>query len=326
MTIALTAFFAGCQSTPDPSIELLESELRWYEDQLYLMNRELASSHQQLESARRYNSSLKSEMHSFSEDATPTESTPGRGSGGRKRIFPFGILPNKPTSRKSNAASSDASTDDEEYQIPNISHGTEEADPHSIPEATLGPDVPAREPIDIPQGGAPDADLNNGESNGYFDEEVESFELEEIGSSGIMRDDSVAQVVFNSRLTGGHNSDGHAGDDGLYIVLEPRTKRGSYAAVAGELTIEVFAEDQPRNFQNRIARWDFDASETAAAMRQSLLGKGVHLELSWPAEPPRTTSLVVVAKFVRSDGRRLTAERAIKIDPDGKRILSRNPF
>jgi len=33
---------SGCKSQPNPSIELLESELRWMEDQLYAMDYELS--------------------------------------------------------------------------------------------------------------------------------------------------------------------------------------------------------------------------------------------------------------------------------------------
>ncbi len=319
LAITLPAFLGGCRSTPDPSIELLESELRWYEDQLYLMNRELTTCHHQLESARRFNRSLQSEM-SQADDGTVVAPEPKSSSspGDRKNIFPFGILQGNQRSDASSGnggSSPGTSAEDDDFPIPDISRGSEEASPDAIPEATLGPDNPTD--------GDRESETDSGDANDVFDEELESFELEEIGVSRVMRDDAVTQVVFNKQLTGGHNSDGHVGDDGLYVVLEPRTSTGGYAAVPGELTIEVFADGQSRSLQSRVARWDFDAAETALAMRKSLLGKGVHLQLSWPADPPATKDLVVVAKFVRGDGKRLIAERAIKIDPDGTRSLPR---
>ena len=318
--IALPVFIGGCQSTPDPSIELLESELRWYEDQLYLMNRELTSYQQQLESARRFNRSLQSEVSQAGDSTAGTSGEkPSSSRGDRKSIFPFGILQGNQGSggsSGSDGSSSSSSAEEDDFPIPDISRGSEEASPDAIPEATLGPDDPTN--------GDPGFDRESGDANEVFDEELESFELEEIGVSQVMRDDAVSQVVFNKQLTGGHNSDGRAGDDGLYIVLEPRTGAGVYSAVPGELTIEVYADGQPRSLQSRVARWDFDAAETAHAMRESLLGKGVHLQLSWPADPPATKDLVVVAKFVRGDGKRLVAERAIKIDPDGTRSLPRH--
>ena len=43
IAIALFLVASGCRGT-DSSIELLESELRWMEDQIYTMDRELATS------------------------------------------------------------------------------------------------------------------------------------------------------------------------------------------------------------------------------------------------------------------------------------------
>jgi len=49
----------GCRS--DPSIDLLESELRWMEDQLYLLDAELEQTVAELDSCRRENSTLRAE-------------------------------------------------------------------------------------------------------------------------------------------------------------------------------------------------------------------------------------------------------------------------
>ncbi len=58
IAIALFLVASGCRGT-DSSIELLESELRWMEDQIYTMDRELAHAQAKLDSAQRYNESLK---------------------------------------------------------------------------------------------------------------------------------------------------------------------------------------------------------------------------------------------------------------------------
>ncbi len=61
--LILTLFWVtiGCQG-PDPSIELLESELRWMEDQLYLMDRQQDNTSSQLESCQRDNRALRNEL------------------------------------------------------------------------------------------------------------------------------------------------------------------------------------------------------------------------------------------------------------------------
>ncbi len=64
----------GCRG-PDPSIELLESELRCMEDQLYEMDRQLGIYGAQLESCRRYNASLRLQL-ATTEDLPAPEPQP----------------------------------------------------------------------------------------------------------------------------------------------------------------------------------------------------------------------------------------------------------
>ena len=81
---------SGCKSQPNPSIELLESELRWMEDQLYAMDYELAERCAQLDSCRRDNSSLRHQV----EQGAPNPATSATPSG------------NSPTNRQSPATTS----------------------------------------------------------------------------------------------------------------------------------------------------------------------------------------------------------------------------
>ena len=316
---AAVLVIAGCQSAPDPSIELLESELRWYEDQLYLMDRQLGQCCQQLESVRRYNQALQSELATAQAPDTSDDMTTGPRSGGNSILGIF----NRRSRQRNAAGTEDSQTEspepDQNILLPDISRGSESADTpdDGIPDASLGPD-------------ATDSGTENGSTDESFDEEESDFTLEEIGVGATTArpieqfaatsDHAVAQVVFHPQLTGGHNSDGQPGDDGLYLVLEPRSQQGQYVPYPAELTIEVFeARTAQRSPMNRVARWDFDTSDTAAAMKKSLLGKGIHLQLAWPAGPPSTTDLVLVAKYILPDGTRLRTERSIRIDPTGQR-------
>ena len=47
---------------PDPTVELLESELRWMEDNLYQLDAQLEASKRQLDSTRRENAALRLEL------------------------------------------------------------------------------------------------------------------------------------------------------------------------------------------------------------------------------------------------------------------------
>lgn len=56
--VVLTVIIVGCRR-PDPTVDLLESEMRWLEDQLYLMEDEFARKQDELASCRRENRALR---------------------------------------------------------------------------------------------------------------------------------------------------------------------------------------------------------------------------------------------------------------------------
>ena len=68
--------FAGCQTT-DPSVELLESELRWMEDQLYSLDRQLDRTCMQLASAKNSNRALQRELAGLKNAAGGQETDAG---------------------------------------------------------------------------------------------------------------------------------------------------------------------------------------------------------------------------------------------------------
>jgi hypothetical protein len=123
----------------------------------------------------------------------------------------------------------------------------------------------------------------------------------------------VARIILNSRLTGGYDFDGQPGDEGLLVVVEPQNNAGQYVPLPGDLTIDVFdpAKTGP---EARLARWQFDASETVPYLRQTLLGRGVHLQLPWPNQSPQSSRLRVVASYRAPTGTVLAAERDIRVD------------
>ncbi len=71
--VITVAALAGCR-TMDPSVELLESELRWREDQLYSLDRQLDQTNLQLASARNSNRALRRELEELQRQPTPAAS------------------------------------------------------------------------------------------------------------------------------------------------------------------------------------------------------------------------------------------------------------
>jgi hypothetical protein len=127
-------------------------------------------------------------------------------------------------------------------------------------------------------------------------------------------DARVTHIVFNSRLTGGVDLNGRPGDEGLMLVVEPRNADGQYVPLPGEVSIVVL--DRSKTGQDaRVARWDYESVETSRFLRKTLFGRGIHLELPWPNQPPESERLEVHVRYTTVDGRKLEAEREVQVDP-----------
>jgi len=307
IAIALSLVATGCRGT-DSSIELLESELRWMEDQIYMMDRELAHAQAKIDSAQRYNESLQKELAEATKNGTSKS---------------------RPTPADNRPSIGSDLYDESDLVIPEIDLGTNEEEPDidtgdATEESLEG--LPSNDPTDstestegfrVPDNSEiPPSQTDPSEDSTTPPEDVE-IELEEItrGEGGEVRsqDIRVERIVLNSRLSGGYNFDGKPGDDGLLLVIEPQNMAGQYLPLPGDLTITV--EDPRRSVpEGRVARWEFNAIETVGHMKKTLLGRGIHLTLPWPAQPPNQSSLKVIASYRAADGRNLNASRNVRVD------------
>jgi hypothetical protein len=102
----------------------------------------------------------------------------------------------------------------------------------------------------------------------------------------------VSQIVFNRMLTGGLNTDGRPGDEGLMLVDPSR----------GEPT-------------HHVARWDFSNEEAQLAWKRTLLGRGMHFEIVWPGDPPPGGTYELWARLLTPGGEKHLTRTTIRIDP-----------
>lgn len=124
------------------------------------------------------------------------------------------------------------------------------------------------------------------------------------------------QLVINTRLTGGMNRDGREGDEGLLVVFEPRDAAGNLVNWPGKVSV-VAMDPSLEGAAARVARWDFSSDEVTNHTMSTVFGRGLQFELPWPSNPPSSRELVVFVRFTTDDGRKLTAETPILIDPPG---------
>lgn len=253
----LCAAMAGCRS--DPSVSLLEAEMRWLEDQYYVLEEQYHQKCNELESCRYANQAQ-----------TPTNA--------------------------------DASADASQGERPPSSRRTQDGD------------TPPVEPPRIE--GIPGVGMG---ADGAF-ENLPDLQPPDSGpgvrpsSYHVPADARVTNIALNRQLTGGYDRDGLPGDDGVMVVIEPRNSSGQFVPQAGAVYVKLTDPQAPAT-DRPLAQWQLTAEQAARKIRRSLLGRGVHLELAWPARPPRRKELELSVIYATADGRKLTAQRKVRIDP-----------
>jgi len=129
-------------------------------------------------------------------------------------------------------------------------------------------------------------------------------------------DKKVTHLFLNPALTGAADFDGQPGDDGLRLLVEPRNASEQVIAEAGALSIVLLDPDRQGDAA-RVARWDFDQSATRQLLAASSSGRGIKLEVPWPAAAPSASKLKMFVRYETPDGRRLQADREIFVTPPG---------
>jgi len=125
----------------------------------------------------------------------------------------------------------------------------------------------------------------------------------------------VTEIVINRLATHGHDIDGIPGDEGLDLLIQPRSANGQVQLIPGELTVSVIDPTQATAKQ-RIGLWKFVESETELFFANNELGSyGILLHLPWDQETPVSKKLTVHVRFIPSGGKTFETAAEIRIDP-----------
>jgi hypothetical protein len=287
---------AGCQT--DPNIVLLERELRLQEDELYRL-REVVEDYQ-------------TALRSCREDALP----PGR----PERAAPESAgIPTLPELEGVPRAEEETSPPPEGAE-----YGDRQSEappsPYQMPSdlpprdgGTDGPseDLPMQDPGDF-QLPIPDSSGDTGLGDGT--------EVRPTGcTEPIIPADSrrVVRLGLDRLLTGGYDTDGRPGDDGITVGLELRNALEQRVDAAADVSV-VLLDPALAADAARVARWDFAAAEMAADFQGTGPGRAIQLEMPWPADPPVHNQLYLFVRYTTSDGRNLQAEGPIRIALPGE--------
>ena len=295
--LCIIVLAVGCRSNQQTA--MMENELRWVEDQYYQLESCLQDKCKELQSCRLENQALRQQLAGQGSGRTS--------SGGRVERRP--VESSRPSSRRGSGGNSETT--------PPIAPPTVEGLPDLSSDAPSVLNKPeADEPLEPLAPEPSDAYPSTGDpSPETFDlPGIDALDGSQSGACDPLYDASVTHVVLNRQLTGGYDFDGHAGDEGILVVAEPRNSAGQFVPLAGGLDIAL-RDPNAEPGQEEIARWHLDARQAQAKLKRSLLGRGVHIELPWPGAPPEREELTLQVSYTTVDGRTLKTERDIQIDP-----------
>ena len=125
----------------------------------------------------------------------------------------------------------------------------------------------------------------------------------------------VASVSINESATRGEDLDGIPGDEGLVLLIQPRSDAGNVIQTSGDLTVSIV---DPRETGERqtLGTWQFSAAEVPNFfVRQELIQQGILLHLPWDSQVPRHPNLVVKVQFSDSTQRQHVSSGEVEIVP-----------
>ena len=165
-----------------------------------------------------------------------------------------------------------------------------------------------------------DSDLDHEQSR--FNIEIE--DTHEIGHQiKIETASAITEVLINKSVSQGKNTDGQPGDDGVEILIQPKTADGAVVDEAGNLTISLIdpAADQG---ERQIGQWSFLKEEAMLFFAEDEFdNRGILLQLKWDRKIPANKRLTVYVRFETSDNRIMETTSDIFIDPPNELSIVR---
>lgn len=284
LIFALALVLSGCRSR-DPSIDLLEAELRWTEDQLYLAEEEYRRRTRELETCLAREKSLQEQLK---------EQRNSLGESDRVGPHPPGV-----SSPALNPAQSDVLRE-----------------PDTLEQGAVGaPEQSPPEPSDQDPntGTSPllDADSRDPKIEVLIPEaHIRPLDLAlptSFASSAGPQDKLAIRAAC--RLYGGIDFAGEKGSEGIEVKLAFEPPSQQPPRTQGRITVVAIDPDQ----RQHVARWDLEPTEVESLQTRSPHRSQLTLRLRWPRGYPDVQRLLVYVRFTLADGTRLYAKQSLDV-------------
>lgn len=132
------------------------------------------------------------------------------------------------------------------------------------------------------------------------------------GASARLGQATATEIVVNRSATRGQDVDGVLGDEGLNLMIQPRSANGRVVLQAGDLSVSLV---DPK-LRKRIGFWRFLPEEVELFfVNDEIASEGILLHLPWDEATPQRARLLVHVEFVTTDGRVLKTSSDVLIRP-----------
>ena len=136
----------------------------------------------------------------------------------------------------------------------------------------------------------------------------------------------ITEIVIDREQSRGHDVDGLPGDEGLALLIQPRSASGQLQLEPGELIVSVIDPEESANRQ-RIGIWKFMPHETPLFFtNRDTSQPGILLHLPWDQQLPRNSEVVVFVRYTTDDGRRLETSADVQISPPPSNYSADEPL
>ncbi|REK22954.1 MAG: hypothetical protein DWQ42_16140 [Planctomycetota bacterium] len=135
--------------------------------------------------------------------------------------------------------------------------------------------------------------------------------------------DEVASITLDKIHTGGANTDGVPGDEGISLLVETRNAAGEVIEPEGKLDVSLIDPAASSEAEARVGLWRLSPAQVRRRFSETALRRGVLLELPWQRSAPRRERLRLFVRLTRPDGEQLQTDRELEIELPGREAALR---
>lgn len=312
------ATVAGCRSVDNAQVDLLERELRQQEDYIYELEDYLVEYSEKLRRCRCASDPHHRRSASSSATAKPEIPEPELADDSPAESEDLGPVPELADEPLPEPTPADSGLDGipqrvDETPLEPDSIDIENLDELDVPDLEIGPNPSGQTTPqldgEIELAGA-ENQLVIPDPLEYVDEEMPAMQLPAapVAQTAQTAEPAARQTPDRVVIRQIMADDPPSPDEpsgGLLVVVELQNHLGEPLEIDGTTSVMVLTRDEP---QRRVARWDFEADEAAAAWQSSILGDGLHLLLPVEAGSLGADQYELWSRVVTADGEKLLAK------------------